>query len=170
MGSIILFTLTWTSLSLKQGTTGTGTSLNLYMLMKSFSDKVSSKLRTTCLAISLRTPVIDPDVSTRMIISLGLAAAWRYHGRRRQSNKSGSHSPCPHLVANYFGIEYRTNAENQKSQLYKAGHLILFIRLDESQSLTSFEKGKNDDQLPGYCRINPVELPKYCQVSDGSDS
>ena len=24
--------------------------------------------------------------------------------------------------------------------------------------------------IPGYCRMNPVELPKYCQVSDGSDS
>lgn len=66
--------------------------------MKSFSESVSNRVRTTCFAISFRTPVIDPDVSTRMIISLGLAAACRYHGLKRASNKSGSHSPCPHLV------------------------------------------------------------------------
>ena len=69
------------------------------MLIKSFSDSVSRRVRTTCLAISLRTPVIDPDVSTRIIMSLALEAACRYQGRRRQSYKSGSHSPCPHFVA-----------------------------------------------------------------------
>lgn len=69
------------------------------MLTKSFSERVSSSVKTTCLAISLRTPVMEPDVSIRMKRSLGLAAACRYHGRSRQSNISGFISSCSHWVA-----------------------------------------------------------------------
>ena len=48
------------------------------MVTKSSSLRVSKILRTTCFAISLRKPVIEPEVSSRMTISLGDAEALMY--------------------------------------------------------------------------------------------
>lgn len=58
------------------------------MLTKSFVPNVSKILYTTCLAMSFLWPVIDPDTSINITISLGLLAASIYHDRNRQSYKS----------------------------------------------------------------------------------
>ena len=53
------------------------------MATKSSSLRVSKMVKTVCFAISFRKPVIDPEVSSIITISLGDAAALMYLYREK---------------------------------------------------------------------------------------
>lgn len=73
------------------------------MLTKSLLPSVSRMLLITCLAISLRMPVMLPEVSIRMRMSLGLVAASIYQLLVLQSKRStGS---MTQLMAGYWRMK-----------------------------------------------------------------
>ena len=81
--------LTWISVSLfKQLITGVRVSLNFSTLTKSLLPSVSKMLFTTCREISWLVPVIEPELSTKIMTSFGLNEASMYHSLIRQSNMS----------------------------------------------------------------------------------
>lgn len=80
-------------MSLKHGTRGSVVSENLNTFRKSLLPSVSRMALTTLFAISLRSPVIDPELSTRMTTSFGLVAESMYHELVRKSCSS-----CPLLA------------------------------------------------------------------------
>ena len=83
------YALTWIKVSFcKQLITGATLSLNVRTLTKSLLPSVSNMLLTTCRAFSWLAPVIEPELSTRMMTSFGLNEASMYHSLTRQSNMS----------------------------------------------------------------------------------
>ena len=79
---------TWTSVSSKHLTAGSTDFPKVKMFTKWLIPTVSSIVFITIFAISSFCPFIEPELSTRMMISSGLVAASRYHERSRQSYKS----------------------------------------------------------------------------------
>jgi hypothetical protein len=72
-------------MSLKHGTSSSVVSENLYTFTKSLLPSVSRTAFTTLFAISLRSPLIDPELSSRITTSFGLVAESIYHELVRKS-------------------------------------------------------------------------------------